>query len=288
VRLKWAHYCLQASPNGWGVDVVHKLDSFGADPGKPPELPDVPLYLAVRVHAPDGAGTDGHVLDATIKDSHGQPLSSTQSVPLKFIALPHGYPLIGLGQVPINEWKLPPIGRYSIDLAVAGDPIGGVPLLINPRRGRHSLQLAAGTPALRLNWAHYLMMALPDSRMPGFMNLAGIFEFLPRSMGSNLKGSLLLLHIESDLTIHTQHELRTELLDGNNQPARDRNGLLLMPDFVRPITLRRLTPAWDFLVSTATVRFENDISLAPGEYHFRFFLDGSPFGDPLDLTVLPE
>ena len=119
------------------------------------------------------------------------------------------------------------------------------------------------------------------------LTLGGIFEFVPAVMGQNLKGSLLLLQIESGLTIHTRRALRTELLDSRGEPARSTNGRLLMPPISRPITLRRLSPSWTFLVSTATVRFEQDVRLMPGEYHFRFHVDGQEFGERVDLTVVP-
>lgn len=43
MELKWAHYSLGFTPNGWGVDLVCLMEVFGADPGKPLLMPDLPV-----------------------------------------------------------------------------------------------------------------------------------------------------------------------------------------------------------------------------------------------------
>jgi hypothetical protein len=286
MELKWGHYCMHMLLNGVGVDVIHKIDTFGADPGQPvPSFP-FPVSLGVRVHASARTHPEGHVLQAVIKDATDQALSSMQSVPLEFFVPPPEYPLLGLGLVPLNAWRLPTIGRYRIDLAVDNAPIGYVPLIVHRRQGKVPPVESGDAPPVRLIWAHYLLRFGEHPKLPGGMNLGGIFELLPRSLGYNLKGTLLLLHIESDLTVRTQRQLKAELVDSNDQAARTPDGRLIMPPIVRPITLRRQTPAWDFLVSTATLRFDWDVSLPPGAYRFRFYVDGQPLGEPLDVTVM--
>ncbi len=286
MEFKWAHYCLHMSPNGWGVDVVSMFAGFGADPGKPLELDGMPVHLGVRVHAPPGAPLHRRTLQASLKANGQAP--SIQTAPLEFIPLPSGYPAIGLALIPLSKWDLPSIGTHTVELAVDGTSIGAVPLVIQRRNGTASPSPSTAETDIRLVWAHHAMIFSADPQLPGNLSIGGIFEFLPadpRTMDFDLKGSLLLLHIESDLTIKTSRELRTELLDESGQPARDRKGQLLMSSSTRPITLRRLNPAWNFLASTATVRFERDVRLTPGQYQFRFFLDKKPFGDPLKLTV---
>jgi hypothetical protein len=292
MELKWSHYCMDVLPHGWGVDLFYTLAGFGADPGKSLELPDLPVHLGVRLHAPPDTPPDGHVLQATIKGNSGKVLSPTQSVPLDFKVLPAGYPVLGLGKVPLKSWApLPSIGRHEIDLAVDGTPIGHVPFVIQQRSGKFSEIQSREAPGLQLRWAHLVHDVKSDQAIPGILSMGGIFEFLPadeRTNSYNLKGALLLLQIESDLTIHTKRALRAELLDSNGEAAREPSGRLRTPPMSRPITLRRLSPNWDFLVSTATVRFEQDLWLTPGQYRFRFSIDEQPFGDPLELTVVPS
>ena len=290
MELKWGHFCVDAQPNGWSVMLFNVLSGFGADSGQPLALPDMPIVLAVRVHAPPGTASVDHLIHATLHDAAGQAITATQTVPLNFIALPAPYPLLGLASVPLNNWTpLPSVGRYAVQLAVDDFPVGKVPVVIYPRQGKIPSTLLPGGPETQLDWAHHLVEYRTDPRMAGMMSLGGVFELLPPTHprnGHNLKGEMLLLQIQAALSIRTNRTLRADLLNRNDEEARDAKGRLLSPPFVRPITLRRLNPSWDFLVSTATVRFENDLWLSPGDYRFRFQIDGQPFGRPLDLSVV--
>jgi hypothetical protein len=269
--------------------MITMMGGFGAAPGQPLQRPPFPLLLGVRLHAPPGTNPTGHSLEATIHDQIGGPFSNTQTVPVAFVTMKPGLPLLGLAQLPLDSWDpLPGVGRYTVSLSVDGTPVGQHHMMVNSTQRSGSKPSAASIGGLRLNWAHYVMGVMNDPRLPGSPTIGGIFEYVPGTgrAGYNLKGTLLLLDILSDLTIKTQRTLTTELLDSTGQPAHDPNERLLMPTHTRPITLRRLSPAWDFLDSTATVRFDRDLWLAPGGYAFRFAVDGQPLGEPLPLVVV--
>jgi hypothetical protein len=76
------------------------------------------------------------------------------------------------------------------------------------------------------------------------------------------------------------------MVDGNGQPAKVFDAMLqpIDPSIERPI---KLTPVLGGTVqaSLAPVRF-NDFLVPPEDYQFRFYLDGAPLGEPLDLSVL--
>ena len=90
-------------------------------------------------------------------DNGGTALTTTQAVPVQFTALPHGYPLLGLAMVPLSNWLLPSVGSYAIELAVNGEPLGRVPLIIHQKHGKVSQPEIGDTAAVRLSWAHYVM-----------------------------------------------------------------------------------------------------------------------------------
>jgi hypothetical protein len=205
-----------------------------------------------------------------------------------FITMRPDLPLLGLAQVPLNGWNpLPGIGQYAVSLSVDGTPVGQHHMMVNSMQRSGVKPSAAPIGGLRLDWAHYAVGLMTDPQIPGSPTIGGIVEYIPADgpAGYNLKGTLLLLDILSDLTIHTQRTLTTELLDSSGQPARNGRGQLLMPTHTRPITLRP-SPASAFLDSTATVRFEQDLWLAPGAYAFRFTLDGQPVGELLRVTIV--
>jgi hypothetical protein len=60
----------------------------------------------------------------------------------------------------------------------------------------------------------------------------------------------------------------------------------VIPWYRTPVTLAKVPTRDDILVSTVAIPFLTDFNVPEDDYQFRFYLDGQPLGEPLDLTVL--